>query len=255
MSSLATTKPLNRPCAALGHVWNWPSPAPEPLLTLECFVDYCCPFSARIFKRLTEDVIPHYNKTSEGPKIKLIFQQIPQPWHPQSATMHESYVTFPSPLPLFNKRSQTFLTRFFFLLSCSVCAVRHLYGIKFTNEWQTLLMAHREEFVDALCQDESRNQISSRLAKLAATIEGIEEEAVMDRMSVNVTENAKNSGSASIRVLKFYVKQHRQLGIHVSPTTRINNMIVETSSGWTLSEWNCFLDPMLQLASNGYKRN
>ena len=223
MTSIAIPKP-NRPCAALGHYWNWPNPAPEPLLTLEVFIDYCCPFSARIFHRLTTEVIPLYNK--EKPKIKLIFQQIPQPWHPQSSTMHES-----------------------------VCAVRHLNGINTTNQYQTLLCASREQYTDAICQNESRNAISARLSQLAGTIEGVDAAAVLDRMVVRVTETQKNGGSDSIRVLKFYVKQHRQLGIHVSPTCRINNMIVDTSSGWTLEEWQTYLDPMVQLASGGYKRN
>ena len=103
--------------------------------------------------------------------------------------------------------------------------------------------------------DESRTSISQRLAALAATLDGVEEEAVMERLKVIVTDTQKNSGSASIRVLKFYVKQHRQLGIHVTPTCRINGMIVETSSTWTLKEWQDYLDPMISLSEGGYKRN
>jgi hypothetical protein len=215
----------NRPCAALGHAWQWPGNS-EPFLTLEVFIDYCCPFSARIFTKLTEEVIPHYNTTETPSAIKLIFQQIPQPWHPQSATMHES-----------------------------VLAVRHLYGIEKTNEYQALLMAAREDFTDYRCCNETRMQTSSRLAELAGTLDGIDAKDVMVRLTPVFSETSKNSGSPSIRVLKFYVKQHRQLGIHVSPTCRINGMVVDTSSGWTLKQWNEFLDPMIQLASSGYKRN
>ena len=213
----------NRPCAALGHPWNWSSTT-EPLLTLECFVDYCCPFSSKIFTALTEQVIPHYNK--ESPKIKLIFQQIPQPWHPQSATMHES-----------------------------VCAVRHLYSIDITNLYQQLLMAHRNEYTDSICCNETRIQTSQRLAELAGSLEGVDVNNVMERLTPVFTDTSKNSGSPSIRVLKFYVKQHRQLGIHVSPTCRMNGMIVDTSSGWSLEQWQEFLDPMVSLAGRGYKRN
>ena len=226
MSSIAVPLP-RQPAVPLGHLWNWPSPAPEPYLILETFIDYCCPFSAKIFNRLTEEVIPAYNNgDSPRPRIKLIFQQVPQPWHPQSSLMHES-----------------------------VCAIRHLYGIQATNDYQRLLFASRDQFVDAVVMDESRTSISQRLAALAATLDGVEEEAVMERLKVIVTDTQKNSGSASIRVLKFYVKQHRQLGIHVTPTCRINGMIVETSSSWTLKEWQDYLDPMISLSEGGYKRN
>jgi hypothetical protein len=225
MSSVAAQPLPRQPAVPLGHLWCWPSPAPEPFLVLEVFVDYCCPFCARIFKRLTEEVIPAFNGDST-PRIKLIFQQLPQPWHPQSSLMHES-----------------------------VCAIRHLYGIQATNDYQRLLFASREQFVDAVVMDETRTSISQRLAALAATLEGVEEDAVMERLKVIVTETQKNSGSASIRVLKFYVKQHRQLGIHVTPTCRINGMIVETSSSWTLEQWQDYLNPMISLSEGGYKRN
>ena len=128
-------------------------------------------------------------------------------------------------------------------------------GIQATNDYQRLLFASRDQFVDAVVMDESRTSISQRLAALAATLDGVEEEAVMERLKVIVTDTQKNSGSASIRVLKFYVKQHRQLGIHVTPTCRINGMIVETSSSWTLKEWQDYLDPMISLSEGGYKRN
>jgi len=219
MAAFAQQLP-NQPCVPLGHLWNWPSPAPEPFLVLEAFVDYCCPFSALMFKRLTEEVIPHYNK--DFPRIKLIIQQVPQPWHMQSSLMHES-----------------------------VCAVRHLYGINVTNTYQTLLLSRRDEYTDVVCQDETRNQICQRLSDLAAVVEGVESEAVMSRLRIRLIDNERNSGSESTRVLKFYIKQHRQLGIHVTPTCRINGVVIETSSGFTLDNWVALLEPMVQLAESG----
>ena len=220
--SLGLVKP-NRPCAALGHVWDFP-PGTDAFATIECFVDYCCPFSAKIFHTLTTEILPHYN--AQTPQLKVIFQQVPQPWLPQTATMHES-----------------------------VCAVRHLYGLALCNAYQTLLMASRNEFTDFMCCNETRTQTSVRLAELAGTLNGVDAKDVLLRLTPVFSETSKNGGSPSIRVLKFYVRQHRQLGIHVTPTCRINNLVCETSSGWGLAQWQEFLDPMLALAGSGYKRN
>ena len=41
--------PPNGPLAPLGHVWM--NSASQ--VVIEAFVDYCCPYSARLFKRLT----------------------------------------------------------------------------------------------------------------------------------------------------------------------------------------------------------
>lgn len=50
---------------------------------VECFIDLCCPFSAKMFLTLVEaDLSP--------PGFRLTFQHTPQPWHAQSSYMHEA---------------------------------------------------------------------------------------------------------------------------------------------------------------------
>eukprot|EP00941_MAST-03F_sp_MAST-3F-sp1_P004678 g4678.t1 len=219
MSSL--TLP-NRPCALLGHPWEWPKNT-DPGVLLEVYIDFLCPFSERIFKRLVNEVLPHYNASE--PVVKFVLQQIPQPWHPQGTHVHEC-----------------------------VIAVRKLYGIAKTNEFIALFFAgNREEFVDSKCQDLTRNQIIKKLATLAGKLPGVNADDVEKLMIVDLSKG-QNSGGDCTRVLKFYVKQHRQLGIHVSPTCRVNNIIVDTSSGWTLDQWREFLDPMVAAAKSGWKR-
>ena len=208
-----------RPMVPLGHLYHDGGAA--PVLVLEAFVDYCCPYSARLFKRLTEEVSPAF------PQMRLIFQQVPQPWHSQSVLLHES-----------------------------VAAVRHCYGIAKTNEFQALLFANQKMFFDSNSMDMSRNQITGELAKLAATLEGVDEKAILARMTVDTSDpNVLNAGTPSTRVIKFYVKAHRKLGIHVTPTTRINGLEADTSSGWTLDQWSEFLEPYMACAGQGYKRN
>lgn len=222
MASVTATPvvPLpKRPMVPLGHVFQ--EGGDKPALILEAFIDYCCPFSARLFKRLTEEVAPAF------PQMRLVFYQVPQPWHSQSVLLHES-----------------------------VAAVRHCHGLATTNEYQALLFANQKHFFDTHVMDLSRNQITQKLAELAATLDNVVQADVLARMTVDTSDpNVLNAGTPSTRVIKFYVKAHRKLGIHVTPTTRINGLEHETSSGWTLDQWSEFLAPYVACAARGYKRN
>eukprot|EP00946_MAST-07B_sp_MAST-7B-sp1_P003650 g3650.t1 len=203
----------------LGHVFQ--DGGPSPILVVEAFVDYCCPYSARLFKRLTEEVAPRF------PQMRLVFHQVPQPWHCQSTLLHES-----------------------------VAAVRHCYGLAKTNEYQALLFSNQVKYFDSNSMDMSRNQITNSLAELAAKLDDVDSRRVLERMTVDTSNpDVLNAGTPSTRVIKFYVKAHRKLGIHVTPTTRINGLEQETSSSWTLEQWSEFLAPYMACAAKGYKRN
>ena len=45
--------------------------------------------------------------------------------------------------------------------------------------------------------------------------------------------------------LKFEIKHARTMGIHVSPTTAINDVLFDSSSSWGLEEWKEVLDPLV----------
>ena len=179
-----------------------------------------------MFQRLTEEVLPYYNCNKKKQLIKLVFHQVPQAVHPQSAIVHES-----------------------------VCAMRHLYNLPTTNAYQSLLMASADQFTDAICCNENRIQTTARLVELASTIEGVSSVNVLQRMTPVFTDASPNNGSPSSRVLKFYVKQHIQLGIYDAPKCRVNGLIIDAiDSDWSLAQWKEFLDPMLMLAQTEYKR-
>ena len=63
------------PAKPLGIAWGERNP---DAVSLEVFVDFLCPFSRRIFKRLTGEVVPHF-----GSKLNVTYFPMPQPWHPQ----------------------------------------------------------------------------------------------------------------------------------------------------------------------------
>ena len=71
------------PSKSIAHSKGTPS---AETTTLSFWIDYACPFSARLFKRMHEEVIPHY----AGENIRFDFYHQVQPWHVASGIMHET---------------------------------------------------------------------------------------------------------------------------------------------------------------------
>ena len=59
---------------------------------IDVFIDLCCPFSKKIFKRISNEVYPTVAEKS----VKFVFYLAPQPWHPQSPIMNESVLAVSS---------------------------------------------------------------------------------------------------------------------------------------------------------------
>lgn len=68
------------------------SGASAPTLhTLELYLDYVCPYSAKMFKTVHTSVLPLIRE-KYADKVQLLFRQQIQPWHPSSTLVHEAAV-------------------------------------------------------------------------------------------------------------------------------------------------------------------
>jgi hypothetical protein len=66
------------------------SAASTPALhTLELYLDYVCPFSAKMFNTVHTSVFPLIQQKYSS-KVQVIFRQQIQPWHPSSTLVHEA---------------------------------------------------------------------------------------------------------------------------------------------------------------------
>ena len=178
-------------------------------VTLSAWLDYACPFSAKLFKTVTTQVLPHY-----GDKVRFVFYHQPQPWHPQSSMLHEAAI-----------------------------GVYDLGGVDAFWKFSAALFDTATDFYDANTYDKSRSKIYEELAALAARSAGVSEADLSAKLARIEKAGELNTGNACTQDLKFFVKLGRQTGIHVSPTTQLNGMVCDTSSGWSLDQWKEFLDP------------
>ena len=203
------------PRAPLGHPVTTARPpssstSSSPTIVMEAYLDLVCPFSKRLYNRLTQEVLPAL------PQISLTLHQTPQPWHFQSCILHEA-----------------------------LAAVTVVKPAAVALAWHVLL-EHQDQFMDVQVQDLTKKQMVTKIADLLSRNGVIDDQAAyLQVLDLDTTNGQRNGGSAATQSLKFAVKQHRQLGIHVTPTCRVNGLVVDTSSGWTLDQWKDFLGPLL----------
>ncbi|CAJ0628149.1 5109_t:CDS:2 [Entrophospora sp. SA101] len=168
-----------------GHRWG---PA-NAVHVLEAYLDYVCPFSARLYKRLRSEVFPYIKEKYPG-KVQFIFRQQVQPWHPFSTVVHEAAI-----------------------------AVEKIDAEKYF-EFSDRLFDAQKEFYDEIVHLESRQQTNLRLAKYAEQV-GIDSSKFLDLLDITPVKSAadaKNLGNKVTVDLKYHIKLARQTSIHVSPT-------------------------------------
>jgi len=190
------------------------APAPQTLHTLEIYLDYVCPFSAKMFKTVYTQVFPLIEK-SYASKVQILFRPQIQPWHPSSTLTHEAGI-----------------------------AVLKLDPSKFWP-FSAALMADQKAYFDVNVVHESRNQTYGRLAKLAASV-GIDEQKMLGMLVVSDkpdSDGSLNIGNKVTDDLKIMIKMARLVGVHVSPTVILDG-VVENSiqSSFTIEQWDEFLN-------------
>ncbi|KAJ1722074.1 hypothetical protein LPJ53_003481 [Coemansia erecta] len=205
------------PAYAVGHkLLASSSPASH---TLELFLDYACPFSAKIWHTLETQLLP-WLKAEHADRVTVVFRHQVQPWHPNSTLMHEASL-----------------------------AVERLHPQAFALYSQALF-ARQREFFDESTVDLSRTEIYRRLALLATSVNAVNDSVavlqLLDIQQVASADQARNAGNAVTNDLKYHIKLARAQGIHVSPTVLFDGIRDDgVSSAWSLEQWQAWLGPKL----------
>ncbi|CAG8517050.1 192_t:CDS:2 [Paraglomus brasilianum] len=182
---------------------------------LEAYLDYVCPFSARLFKKLHTEIFPYINQKYPD-KVQFIFRQQIQAWHPVSAIVNEAAL-----------------------------AVEKLNPSKF-YEFSAVLYEAQKQYFDEVTYTQSRAQIHESLSKLAGSV-GVSPEEFLKLLRVGDADNPRNYGNGVTAELKYHIKLGRQNGVHVSPTVLFDGLIVPNndSDGWTYERFKEWLDKTL----------
>ncbi len=112
------------------------------------------------------------------------------------------------------------------------------------NSYLRATFARQEEFFDDAIKNLSRVQVYNRLTEIGSQC-GYDRGAIKAKLSLDKVEG--NSGLGEVtQNLKWAVKYHRSLGVHVTPTVFINGLEVdEISSGSSSDDWMELLKPIV----------
>ncbi|RDW81809.1 DsbA family protein [Aspergillus mulundensis] len=181
--------------------------------TLEIYLDYVCPFSAKLFKTFyaaARPIITERYKT----RLQVIFRQHIQPWHPSSTLTHES-----------------------------AAAILKIAPDKFW-EFSAALFEQQQEFFDVNVVNETRNQTYDRLANIGQRV-GVDKNEILKLLTIasEIDENGQlNTGNKVTNDIKAMVKASRVVGVHVSPTVYFNGVEEPgISSSFTATQWEQWL--------------
>jgi len=177
--------------------------------TLDVFLDYVCPFSAKMAAVIESDLkkmVGHGGKF-DG-KVKVIFRNQVQPWHASSTFVHEAGLAVARASP-----------DVFWAFSLE-------------------LFKQQMDFFDGPTSTMTPLEIRAKLAHIVDKVQG-------NTKKFNGLLTLKGPGNAGVEVtndLKYTIKFSRQNGIHVSPTVLWDGVVAnEISSSWTAMEWDKFL--------------
>lgn len=169
------------------------------------YVDYDCPFSAKLFLKFQNEVIPKVKQEYPN-KFQFVFMNVVQPWHPNSVYMHE----FALAVAKLIRESGKGNSELFWQVS----------GCLFKNI---------AKMYDNANSEVSRNQIYGQLydivsseVKLPFTKDEILGNVVIKQVSKE--EDYSNSGNGVTNDIKYFTRYQRTVGVHMTPTVSINGI-------------------------------
>lgn len=167
---------------------------------VDMFVDFVCPYSKKLYLKWEKEVIPAIAEKYPG-KFLFNLKLVPQPWHHSSQFAAESLL--------------------------AVNKLKPAESLKYAK----VLFEHQTDFFETAVVNLTRNQIYERLSKLAAETIDVDPKEVYDLLYIRQKKDSEleyyNLENKVTMDLKYFVKVHRQLSVHVTPTIVINGVFAK----------------------------
>lgn len=175
------------------------------------YLDYNCPFSAKIFFKL-EKVIPQLQSKYPG-QFQFVFVNVIQPWHPNSVLLHEYSLVVAQ---LLRKEEPEKLNELFWAVSGAI-------------------FANKEKFYDSATVNFGRNEIYKKINDVVfeSVLLPINEKAVLEGLNIaeeTDPEKARNGGNDATVDVKYFTRYLRGVGVHVTPTVSVDGIVNDSVS-------------------------
>lgn len=180
---------------------------------INVFLDYNCPFSAKLFTKLRSTVIPQLQQKYPS-KFQFVYVNVVQPWHPNSLYLNEFSVVAAQLIRAKQQSPESNQT--FWDLSNAI----------FEN---------KEQFYDSANADYTRNQIYSQIYQVVAKNLQLPfgEEEILSQLRIQqvpLLDEQSNSGNAATVDVKYFTRYLRGVGVHMTPSVSVNGITDDSVS-------------------------
>lgn len=158
---------------------------------VELYLDYNCPYSAKLFKKFQDEVFPKVDNVS------FTFIHVVQPWHGvQSSVLHEIGIALSKVVP----------EKFW--------------------EYSGLVFDLIEHWYDTEIIDMTRGDIiESVLKEVAPLVTETQLKQIRGLVSIRRSTIPDNTGNGVTGDVKYFTRYHRTRGVHMTPTVFIDGVI------------------------------
>ncbi|WFD33848.1 hypothetical protein MCUN1_000671 [Malassezia cuniculi] len=197
---------------------------------LELYLDYLCPFSAKILLNFVENALPLINGAQAQFRnaVRVILRPVPQPWHAASTLLHETALAA-AHLSLEDPAETASIERNAF--------------------WQASLelMRNHQKWYEPATANSTFDSVRDDIAK---TVAPALDPSIVRSTSIEADLRSKtrispegNTGTSVVPDLKYCIKIGRQNGVHVTPTALWNGIIEPSvSSSFSRDDWQSFFE-------------
>ncbi|EAZ63904.2 hypothetical protein PICST_34331 [Scheffersomyces stipitis CBS 6054] len=173
------------------------------------YLDYNCPFSAKLFFKLNDSVIPKLQDKHPN-QFQFVFVNVIQPWHSNSVLLHEFSLAVAK---LLRDSSEKYgdTNKLFWDLS-------------------NVLFKNKEAFYDSNNVTLNRNEIYEQIYDVVSKdLElSIGKDEILKELQIVPTsgiENSRNGGNGATNDVKYFTRYLRGVGAHVTPTVSVDGII------------------------------
>ncbi|CAK9441026.1 uncharacterized protein LODBEIA_P48950 [Lodderomyces beijingensis] len=176
------------------------------------YLDYNCPFSAKLFLKLYASVIPELQKKHPD-RFQFVFVNVIQPWHTNSTLLNE------------------------FALAYAKVLREEQKGDEQESFWDVskVLFENKEDFYDTSNIELTRNQIYEQIYDVVSKHLQLQvaKDKLLSELVIQPSKEASNSGNGATTDVKYFTRYLRNTGIHITPTITVDGIVEDSVSSGT----------------------
>ncbi|KAI5955128.1 hypothetical protein KGF54_001689 [Candida jiufengensis] len=173
------------------------------------YLDYNCPFSAKLFLKLYSKVIPQL-QSQKPDQFQFVYVNVIQPWHTNSTLLNE------------------------FSLAYSKLLREQHQGNEQEKFWNLskVLFENKEKFYDNSNIDLNRNEIYKQIYDVVSSKLdlGVGKDELLNELIIKAGGEPSNSGNGATTDVKYFTRYLRTVGVHVTPTVTVDGIVDDSVS-------------------------